>query len=208
MLRRVISPRRALALFAGGGVGLALCDQIHVRTGVLDYDTGGFFGQAWWVPLQFGVASLAIVLGAAPFAARRADPRRLELVTGVGWFVAAYAATGLFHAHPDALAGTLSAGWILRVALARERGVLVTYSLLLAAAGTGVEGMLSAAGTFAYADPDFLRVPEWLPALYLNGAPFALALSGALTGRSGTRSPAGASPAPRRPGHGSEPESG
>jgi hypothetical protein len=189
MLRRVISPRRALALFVGGGVGLALCDQIHVQASVLDYDTGGFFGQAWWVPLQFGVASLAIVLGAAPFAARRAAARPVDFVTGAAWFVASYAATGLFHDHPAALAGTLSAVWILRVALARERDVLVAYSLLLAAAGTGVEAILSAAGTFAYADPDFLRVPEWLPALYLNGAPLALALSDRLTGRSGTRSP-------------------
>jgi hypothetical protein len=176
----VIAPRRALALFAGGGVGLALCDQIHVQADVLHYDTGGFFGQAWWVPLQFGLASLAIVAGAAPFARRRAEPRASDFVTGIAWFAAAYAASGIFDAHPYALAVAFVVGWSARVALARERSVLVAYSVLLAAAGTGAEAILSAAGTFDYTAPDFIGVPIWLPGLYLHGAPLALALARAL----------------------------
>jgi hypothetical protein len=79
----MFTPGRILALFVGGGIGLALCDQIHVQAGVLDYETGGFFGQAWWVPLQFGVAAVAIVAGAVPFAAQRAKPKSADFVTDV-----------------------------------------------------------------------------------------------------------------------------
>jgi hypothetical protein len=180
------------ALFAAGGVGLALCDQIHVQADVLSYETGGFFGQAWWVPVQFGIASLAIVLGAAPFARRRAEPERADFVTGAAWFVAAYAASGLFDTRPAALAVAFLVTWALRVARAEQRAPLVVYSLLLAAAGTSAEAILSAAGTFAYANPDVLGVPIWLPGLYLHGAPLALALSRALAEPRATRLPAAA----------------
>jgi hypothetical protein len=179
----VIAPRAAAVLFVAGGLGLALCDQIHVHSGVLDYDTGGvLFDQAWWVPLQFGVAALAIVAAAVPFAHRRDRPRPRDLATGIAWFVGAYAASGVFDAYPWALAAGLLAlfGW--RVALADHPDVLVVYALLLAVAGTGAEALLSAAGTFAYSDPDFLGVPVWLPGLYLNGAPLALAIAGRLAG--------------------------
>jgi hypothetical protein len=151
-----------------------------VQSGVLDYETGGFFGQAWWVPLQFGVASLAIVAGAAPFARRRAEPQAADFATGTLWFVGAYAATGIFDAHPTTLAVALLATWAARVAFARQPASLVAYSLLLAAAGTGAEAILSAAGTFDYANPDLLGVPIWLPGLYLHGAPLALAVAAAV----------------------------
>ena len=195
----MFTPGRILALFAAGGIGLALCDQIHVQAGVLDYETGGFFGQAWWVPLQFGVAALAIVAGAAPFARGRAKPGAAAFLTGTLWFVAAYAASGLFDAHPYALAAAFVVTWALRVAFARQPAYLVASSLLLAAAGTGAEAILSAAGTFAYANPDLLGVPIWLPGLYLHGAPLALALARARSSRAATRSTSAGAPAAPTP---------
>jgi hypothetical protein len=148
---------------------------------VLDYETGGYFGQAWWVPLQFGVASLAIVAGAMPFARHRAPPQPLDFISGTAWFVAAYAASGLFDDHPFALAVAFVLTWAVRAALAPQPSPLVAYSLLLAVAGTAAEAILAAAGTFAYANPDLLGVPVWLPGLYLHGAPLALALAKALS---------------------------
>jgi hypothetical protein len=186
---------RILALFAGGGVALALCDQIHVQAGVLDYETGGFFGQAWWVPLQFGVASLAIVAGARPFARGWPAPRPSELVAGAAWFVAAYAASGVFDDRPGWLAAALVATWAARMARAQRPLGLVGWSLLLAAAGTGAEALLSAAGTFSYAHPDLLGVPVWLPGLYLHGAPLALGLARALEARTDVGRPAATVPA-------------
>jgi hypothetical protein len=195
----MFTPGRILALFVAGGIGLALCDQIHVQAGVLDYETGGFFGQAWWVPLQFGVAAVAIVAGVAPFARGRAKPGAAAFVTGTLWFVAAYAASGLFDAHPYALAAAFVVTWAVRVALARQPASLVAFSLLLAAAGTGAEAILSAAGTFAYTNPNVLGVPIWLPGLYLHGAPLALALSRALSEPRVTRSAPAGAPAPPTP---------
>ena len=195
----MFTPGRILALFAAGGIGLALCDQIHVQAGVLDYDTGGFFGQAWWVPLQFGLAAVAIVAGAAPFARGRAKPGTVAFLTGTLWFVAAYAASGLFDAHPYALAAAFVVTWALRVAFARQPSSLVAFSLLLAAAGTGAEAILSAAGTFAYTNPDLLGVPIWLPGLYLHGAPLALALAAALSEPRGARSTSAGAPAAPTP---------
>jgi hypothetical protein len=168
---------RIAVLFAGGGIGLALCDQIHVQTGVLSYEAGGYFGQAWWVPLQFGVAALAICAGAWPFARRLAPPSAEVLTIGAAWFVAAYAASGVFDRWPYALAAAFVVTWAGRVAVARHRAALTAFSLLLAAGGTGAEALLSAAGTFDYADPDFLGLPAWLPGLYLHGAPLALAVT-------------------------------
>jgi hypothetical protein len=116
-----------------------------------------------------------------PFARGRDRPRPAAFATGVMWFAGAYAASGILDSHPYALATALVATWALRVALARQPASLVAYSLLLAAAGTGAEALLSAAGTFSYANPDFLGVPIWLPGLYLHGAPLALALARALS---------------------------
>jgi hypothetical protein len=195
----MFTPGRILVLFAAGGIGLALCDQIHVQAGVLDYETNGYFGQAWWVPLQFGVAALAIVAGAAPFARGMAKPGAAAFLTGTIWFVGAYAASGLFDAHPYALAAAFVVTWALRVSLARQPASLVAFSLLLAVAGTGAEAILSAAGTFAYANPDLLGVPIWLPGLYLHGAPLALALSRALSEPRATRSTTPGAPAPPAP---------
>jgi hypothetical protein len=185
---------RLAGLFAGGGIGLALCDQIHVQAGVLSYETGGFFGQAWWVPLQFGVAALAICAAAWPFARRREPPAARDFAISALWFVAAYAASGVFDRWPSALAAAFALAWAGRVAVARDRAELVFFSVLLAAGGTGTEALLSAAGTFSYAEPDFLGVPVWLPGLYLHGAPLALAVTRWVS--------AGAQPSTESPGYG------
>ena len=57
-------PRRARA-FALGLVGGALCDQIHVQSGVLAYRKPRLARQAWWVGPQFGVAAIGMVDAAA-----------------------------------------------------------------------------------------------------------------------------------------------
>jgi hypothetical protein len=51
----------------------------------------------------------------------------------------------------------------------------VSFSILLAAAGTGFEAALVGADMFRYADFD--PVPIWLPGLYLHGAALALAIT-------------------------------
>ena len=43
---------------------------------------------------------------------------------------------------------------------------------MAAIAGPSVEAIISAAGAFDYADPDFAGIPMWLPALWANGGLF------------------------------------
>jgi hypothetical protein len=168
---------RLLCLVVGGALALSACDQIHVHFGVLSYPHPVLAGQAWWVPLEFALATAAICVGTRPFARRLPEPSAATFATATLWFVGAYAASGVFQRWPLALAAAYLLTWAGRVAVSRERAAVGAYSLLLAAAGTAVEAVISSTGAFAYAHPDLVLVPIWLPGLYLHGAPLALALT-------------------------------
>src|SRR5687767_4805839 len=161
-----------------GGVGGALCDQIHVQTGVLSYPRPFLLDQAWWVAPVFGAGAPLVLFGALPFARAATDPRLRDLLVGFAWFLGAYLGSGLVGDRAPVLyAAVLGVTWLGRVALApAPRAPLVVYSLLLAAAGCLWEGWLSSTGAFAYARPLYW-VPVWLPGIYLHGAPLAIACS-------------------------------
>ena len=163
-------------LFVAGGLGLALCDQMHVQAGVLSHDAPGPFGQGWWVAPMFGVASLVIA-----WVARRIAPRRPaaggEVALAAVLFVAAYAATALFSEdQPYLLAAALWATAIGRIASGPDRAATAVFALLLAAAGPLVEFAVAATGVFDYEQRTAL-VALWLSGLYLHGAPLALAVA-------------------------------
>src|SRR5262245_54644849 len=87
----------------GGTVGTAL-DAVHVHTGTTGYTHPALFGQAWWVPLLFAGAGVAIGLG-RPIAERlfgRAGqrPPRSTAFAGMALFIFAYVSSGLLHARP------------------------------------------------------------------------------------------------------------
>jgi hypothetical protein len=159
--------------FVLGSVGGVLCDQIHVRGGVLRYRTPRLAGQAWWVGPQFGVAMLA-VLRSARIAGRGGGAHPVRYLSGTAWFLGAYLASAVFRRTPRRLAGVLVAAWLARMVRHPDRVRLVPYSLLLAVAGTAYESRWSATGAFTYTAPDIAGVPLWLPGLYLHGAPLAV----------------------------------
>jgi hypothetical protein len=160
-------------LFALGAVVGTAADQIHLRSGVLSYPRGAAapFGQPLWVPLLFGGAAVALVLGHAPWLrlGREGAPRAssARFAASVLWFYAAYAATGLLHGTPRVLALALAALWAGRVAIAPTVDRAIAGPLY-AMAGTLFESALSSTGAFHYRAPDLLLVPAWLPALYLH----------------------------------------
>lgn len=178
-------------LFLAGGIGGALCDQIHVQAGVLAYAHPFVADQAWWVAPQFGVAMLVILSGARPFALRSQSRSRALLDASL--FLGAYGATGLFNRWPAALAVALLAVWLVRVAIDEHRTVLALFAVLLAAGGTLYEGTLAGTGAFHYTRPDLYHVPVWLPGIYLNGAALALDVARSLFARE-KAGPAGARP--------------
>ena len=167
-----MTPRTVAALFAGAGAGLAACDLLHVRGGVLRHRAGGPFGQAWWVAPMFGTAGVAIVTAARPFARATPVPSAGRIARLAAPFAIAYAATALLaNDHPRPLAAAL---WSTGVARTPRRDL--AFTLLLAAAGPAVEYAIASRGHFAYARPAHQVVP-WLSGLYVHGAPMALAVS-------------------------------
>jgi hypothetical protein len=160
-------------LFALGALLGTAGDQLHVRSGVLSYARGSplLFGQALWVPLLFGAASVALVLGHAPLLRlareRSARASRRGLAASVLWFYGAYASTAIFADARLALTAALVGAWAARVALAPATDKVLAGALW-AIAGPLFEAALSATGAFHYRRPDVLLVPVWLPALYLH----------------------------------------
>lgn len=165
-----------------------LCDQVWVRLGVLVYPRPYLFGQAWWVPLLFGVVVLLLVhfvVLATNLLLPRSTPGPRDpggrAITAGAWFFAAYLAGGLFDAYAQTLAIVLLVLWLLRLWPAsnslREAFVLIFLSLLVAAAGTLGESVAGRLNLMYYPRPDFWRVPYWLPTLWLYAALFARELA-------------------------------
>jgi hypothetical protein len=165
-----------------------LCDQVWVRLGVLVYPRPYLFGQAWWVPLLFGTVALIAVhfiVLATNLLLPRSTPRPRDqggrAITAGVWFVAAYLAGGLFDAYAQTLAILLFVIWLMRLwptsNSIREALVLIFLSLAVAVAGTLGESTAGWLNLMYYPRPDFLRVPYWLPTLWLHAALFARELA-------------------------------
>lgn len=173
-----------LVLFAVGAVLGTALDHLHVAAGVLAYPQPFLFSQAAWVPPLFGVAVVAFVQLHRPFRdARDGAPSLLRLAGALALFAAAYATTALGFHSPRAVVAILLPSWAL---LAAGPGFTrrAAYGIVIAALGTAFESALIGAGGFHYlAGPRVMRVPVWLPALYLHAslltAQLALAASSA-----------------------------
>lgn len=163
-----------LILFAAGAVLGTSLDHLHVAAGVLAYPSTFLFDQPAWVPPLFGFAVLALSQLHAPFRERTAPTARgpswPRLLGGLALFAAAYGVTALASRRPLAVLGVLVPAWAL-LASGPGFGKRVAYGLLVAAVGTAFESGLIALGGFHYlAGPTVLRVPLWLPALYLHAS--------------------------------------
>ncbi len=188
--------RHRRALLAGWLVGctllLTIGDQFHVHFDVLAYPGPGLlWGQAWWVAPLFAASTIGFIVLAWPFATRITDPSDRDLATGTAWFFGTYVATAVAGHHVIPLTILIVAVWIARVARRSDRAPVIAYSVILAVAGTLVESFINHQGWAHYDVASFLLVPAWLPALYLQGAPMALALTHRLRySASRSRSPA------------------
>lgn len=182
-MRPILAFRVAyLILFAAGAILGTALDHLHVAAGVLSYPSPFLFDQAAWVPPLFGFAVVAFAQLHAPFrppAAGRRPPSWPRLLAALSLFAAAYAVTALGFRSPVALLGVLVPSWAL-LASGPGFGKRLAYGLLVAAAGTAFESALIALGGFRYlAGPAVLRVPIWLPALYLHASLLTAQLDGA-----------------------------
>lgn len=159
-----------LILFAVGAVLGTALDHIHVATAVLAYPTPFAFAQALWVPPLFGFAAVSFVRMWQPLrspADRRPSPGRV--VAAFAIFAAAYAVTGLARDSAPLVWALLLPAWIALIAGPgwQRRAI---YGLVVAASGTAFESLLCWLGGFHYLVPTSLRVPAWLPVLYLHAS--------------------------------------
>jgi hypothetical protein len=146
---------------------------MHVATGTTAYAAPALCGLAWWVPLLFGAAAVAMGL-ARPVAERLTARMTTELradgvAAGLGLFVLAYLASGLLPFHSLAVAAIVSV--LFLCAWGTSDGSALGFCLAGATAviGTAVEVGLSAAGLFRHAHQELAGVALWLPALYATG---------------------------------------
>src|SRR5438105_3006642 len=94
---RHINARKALAILwlflLGATLGTAL-DAFHAYSGIERYSMPVFFGLAWWVPLLFGAAAVAIGYShpmVDPLLGQRRRPRHILLCLGeLTWVLLAY----------------------------------------------------------------------------------------------------------------------
>jgi hypothetical protein len=159
-----------LLLFAAGAVLGTALDHIHVATAVLAYSAPFAFAQAFWVPPLFGIAAVSFVRLWQPLRST-ADrkPSFAQVLAAFAVFAAAYAITGLARDSALFVWAVLLPAWIASIAGRgwRRRAV---YGLVVAASGTAFESALCWLGGFHYLVPTSLRVPLWLPALYLHAS--------------------------------------
>ena len=162
--RRVI-----LRLFLLGAIFGTALDSFHVFTSVEQYTRPAFLGVAWWVPLLFGFAAVAIGYShplVDPLIHNLRRTRRLSTsIAELAWLLLAY----VIAASPiSSLAKTILLSLIyFNFWLLTGRGWQnVLLSLVTAITGTLAEMTLVAAGAFSYLQTDILGVPYWLPFMY------------------------------------------
>jgi Insulin-induced protein (INSIG) len=156
-------------LFLLGATLGTVLDALEVYSGIERYPRPMLFGVAWWVPLLFGVAAVAIGYShplVDPLISRTRPYRRLSSSIGeLTWLVLAY----LISARPpDSLArvGLIAIIYLNFWLLAGRSWQDLLLAFVTVVTGTLTEMILVKAGGFSYTHPDILGVPYWLPGLY------------------------------------------
>lgn len=159
---------RWLGYFLLGATAGSLLDGIHTHSGMTLYPTPWVWMMAWWTPLVFGFAVVAIASNhlALDHAAPRTRPSAVNVTLAIVTFVIAYFASGYLPLDNPAKAVVLAA-FAVGAWLAYDRSwqgammALVTGTL-----GPMFEVGMTHFGLFQHLHPDVWGVPLWLCGLY------------------------------------------
>lgn len=157
-----------LLFLLGATLGSCL-DALYVHSGVERYPVPVLFGLAWWVPLLFGAAAVAIGTSHVLIDSLLGNIQRryglLIGLSGLAWLLLAYLVSA------GEFTSALKVGLLLIIylnfwLLAGRSWQNLLLSIVTAITGTLVEMILVTAGAFSYLHPDFIGVPYWLPCIY------------------------------------------
>ncbi len=157
-----------LSLFILGIVCGTLLDAFQVANQVERYPVPAFLGVAWWVPLLFGTASLAIGLShplVDPLLRHHRSPSLLNSIPELGWLILAYLIS-VGALDPFTKTGLLLLIYLNFWMLSGRAWQNLVLSIVTAITGTLVEMILVALGAFEYLHPNWLGVTAWLPLIY------------------------------------------
>jgi hypothetical protein len=175
---RRIRPVALVRVAAAGALLGTAWDLLHVRTHTTVYSIG-FGRMPWWVPLEFAVVYVAGVVGIARLGSPAKGPHSTNRLTAeTVWVSAVYAITAFGHRHELVVVG---AAVIALLARRRSFSAILRPNIVPAVAlvvlGSTTEAILIACGVFRYTYASLGSIPLWLPLLYANAIPFAVALT-------------------------------
>lgn len=167
--------RAILVLFVTGAILGSVCDGFHTHSLTTFYPRPWILKMAWWVPLLFGSAGLAIGLTHPVCDRWFKRQQKLPLswyviISGLGLFMGLYFLSGFLNfsnSYKFFLLGILS---VLFWGFFDRTWQGLALGILTALVGCTVEIMLSALGLFDYTHPDLWGIPAWLPWLYIAGS--------------------------------------
>jgi hypothetical protein len=156
-------------LFLLGAIFGSGLDAIAVYSHVERYSMPVLFGLAWWVPVLFGAAAVALGFShplVDPLIGNVRPGSKLSISFGeLTWLLLAQL-VGVSTLSSIAKVGLLFLIYLNFWLLAGRSWQNLLFSLVTAITGTLIEMTLVAAGTFSYLHPDILGVPYWLPCIY------------------------------------------
>ena len=179
--------RQTAILFSIGAVLGTALDQLHVLGGATSYAAPFLFGQPAWTPLLFGGAAVGFAdldrrLRRLLDGAVR-PPTTAGLLRDFLLFAGAYALTAFAPLPGWVLLSILVVTWTARALLVSDQSHRLLHAVACAAIGVGSELVLTGLDVFTHHRADALRLPYWLPGLYLLAAPFIAGLDEWLSAR-------------------------
>lgn len=155
----------------GATLGSAM-DALHTFSGTTAYAHPVLWRAAWWTPLVFAGAYVAMaVVYSAVLGDEAADGPRTKRILGVSGFTLLYVVSAFAPVTNLAKAELLVFGALLTFVLVDASVPALATALVAAFTGPFIESRLVAAGLFSHANPDVGGIPLWLPALYLASGP-------------------------------------
>lgn len=163
-----------ITLFIIGAIVGPTYDGFHSHSNTLFYPQVFFCKMAWWVPLLFGGASVAVGLSALAWDKRfpmhqEPDSWR-HVVTGMGLFGLQYFASGFLKLTPLNMNIYLGLFALVNLIVLGFSLSNFFFCICVAIAGCLAEILISAKGLFFYTSPDIWGIPYWLPYLYVSAA--------------------------------------